>query len=104
MADFIDLQGASGASYRFRLAPPEAPHTSVAGLVAIVRGDGPEREVLLLAPSYDLAVDVVRAAELAHEHRAQVWTRLNIPTPLRVAEAEDLAARYPSTLAWRAGA
>ena len=104
MADFIDLQGASGASYRFRLSPAGAPHTSVAGLVAIVRIDGPERQVLLLAPSYDLAVDVVRAAELAREHRAQVWTRLNIPTPIRMAEAEDLAARHPSTLDWPAGA
>jgi hypothetical protein len=97
MKDFIDLPGASGASYRFRFWPEGRPHQPIAGNYVCVRADPGEAgayEVVHVGESTDLSR--VRA-ELPKALRAAgmlVFTRLNIARAARTAEHEDLLARH----------
>lgn len=55
MQNFIDLPGASGALYRFRLWPDGAGHLPIAGNYVIVRADPDGVRVLLVGASNDLS-------------------------------------------------
>jgi hypothetical protein len=94
MKDFIDLEGASGARYRFRLWPEGAPHTPVGGNYVYVRSDAEGVSVLEVGETNDLSR--ARAGWAAAERRGanQVMTRLNVSRAVRAAEHADLAARY----------
>lgn len=70
MQDFIDLTGASGARYRFRVCPDGATN--------------------------DLSRARAERAKVARPDATQVFTRLNVARAQRTAEHEDLVAGYPS--------
>jgi hypothetical protein len=98
MKDFIDLEGASGASYRFRLWPEGAPHQPIAGNYVCVRPDSDRTGGYAVAHVGE-TTDLSRARlEMPKALRAPgvfVYTRLNVSRAIRTAEHEDLAARHP---------
>ncbi|MGA0605467.1 hypothetical protein ACO2Q0_05640 [Phenylobacterium sp. VNQ135] len=93
MKPFLDLTGASGAAYRFRLLPAGQRHVPIAGNYALVRPRGEGVRVVAVAATDDLS----RAAEeLSPQARrgVHIYTRLNVARATREAEHADLAARY----------
>lgn len=88
--DFIDIRGASGASYRFRIWPEGGGHVPVAGNFVVVREAAFPMDVLVIGVTGDLS----RAASAA-KREDRVYTRLNVARATREAEHDDLAAGYP---------
>lgn len=93
MREFIDLQGATGAHYRFRRWHPG--HVPVAGNYALIRFGPSGQEVLRLGVSGDLST-LPRALdeELDEQAGVELYTRLNVPRAVRVAEDADLKRHY----------
>ena len=94
MNDFIDLQGASGAAYRFRLWPEGSAHLPMAGSYACVRQDAEGFTVLCVGECNDLSLlraDLPKPVQKVVTH---VYTRLNVSRALRLAEHTDLAGRF----------
>ena len=92
MVIFIDLLGASGASYRFR-AWPEAGQSPVAGAFAVVERGSAAAKVRLIGVTNDLSRcrTHVSAAGLSD---ADLFVRLNVARVARRQEYDDLIARY----------
>lgn len=93
MPDFMDLRGASGATYRFRVWPPNADHFSAAGNFVFLKKTPRGFGVLLVGSTHDLALlrAELKASGLAASH---VLTRLNVARAVRHAEHSDLVAAY----------
>lgn len=93
MQDFLDLQGASGAIYRFRLWPAGRPHRAVAGnyVVAQVTDDG--LKVVFAGTSADLST-VRTSGRAAQRGERYVFTRLNVARERRAAEHADIVAHH----------
>lgn len=92
--DIIDLNGASGGVYRFRLWRPGSGHLPMAGNYVDVQAAPGGFAVLAAAAVDDLsrvrpAAGGTEAAEPVH-----LFTRLNVSRAVRQAEAEDIAAFY----------
>ena len=99
MQDFLDIQGASGASYRFRIWPAGAAHLPAAGNYVVVKSAASGIKVVVAGASRDLSQ--VRGALTAAARRkdAHLYTRLNISRIPRQAEHEDIVAHYkPATV------
>ncbi|UTP38192.1 hypothetical protein M9M90_13290 [Phenylobacterium sp. LH3H17] len=90
--DFIDVCGASGASYRFRVWPGRAGHVPVAGNFVVVREARFPLDVQVIGVTGDLS-QARLAAKAKGEER--IFTRLNVARATREAEHDDLVARYP---------
>jgi len=96
MKDFIDLEGASGATYRFRLWPEGAPHQPIAGNYVCIRPDAAGGySVAHVAASTDLSRARAELPKALKGAGILVYTRLNVSRTIREAEHEDLAARHP---------
>ncbi len=95
MREFVDLRGASGAAFRFRLWPERAAHLPMAGNYAVVR-EGPEGfSVVVAGVSDDLSSARPGLSRLLANHEsAQVYTRLNVSRTVRHAENDDILAYY----------
>lgn len=89
---FVELAGASGASYRFQAWPP-AGRTAMAGNFAVVEAGPDGIRILLLGVTNDLsrAPQYVQSAGLAGK---SLFVRLNVAGQTRRQEHEDIAARY----------
>ena len=95
MKDFIDLPGASGASYRFRLWPEGRAHQPIAGNFVCVRaGEGGAYKVIHVGESTDLSRIRFELPKPLRAADVLVYTRLNIARAARSAEHEDLLARH----------
>ena len=94
MKDFIDLEGASGAKYRFRLWPEGAPHQPIAGNYVCVRADGEGFTVLKIGETLDLSQVRHELPKRTRDAMTHLYTRLNVARAVRCAEHEDLAARH----------
>lgn len=92
MNDFIDLTGASGATYRFRRRAVAGDHLPIAGNFALVIIVDGKVTVTTLGKSNDLS----RLAAPTDLPEAQVYTRLNVARAIRTSEHDDLAAAYPA--------
>jgi len=90
--DFIDIPGALGASYRFRIWPQDGGHLPVAGNFVVVRAAVARVEVLAIGVTNDLSR--ARSAAAAKDED-QVVTRLNVARATREAEHDDMVAQYP---------
>jgi hypothetical protein len=97
MKDFIDLEGASGARYRFRLWPEGAPHTPVGGNYVYVKAEGSGVTVLQVGETNDLSKARAGWSAAARRGATHVMTRLNVARAVRDAEHADLAAKYADT-------
>ena len=89
--DFIDLQGASGHTYRFRRWPVDGHHPPIAGAYAVLRLS--DRQVVALAISDNLAEAGAKFTRL--DSGLEAFTRLNIARSCREAEHADLLAANP---------
>jgi hypothetical protein len=95
MKDFIDLQGASGATYRFRLWAEGAPHLPIAGNYVCAQAAADGYAVLGVGECMDLSQVREQLPKRLREAATHIYTRLNVARATRSAEHEDLAARYP---------
>lgn len=89
--EFVDLQGASGQTYRFRKWPPTGHHLPIAGNYALVLTR--TREVVALGLVDNLAELRRELGDLATG--VAIYTRLNVSRALREADHLDLAAAHP---------
>lgn len=94
MKDFIDLEGASGARYRFRLWPEGAAHLPVGGNYVYVRRNKSGVTVLSVGECNDLSRAREGWAEAVRQGATHLMTRLNVSRAIREAEHADLAAKY----------
>jgi hypothetical protein len=92
--DFIELNGASGRAYRFRLWRPGAGHLPMAGNNAVGQGPPDGFSVLAAMAVDDLSRVQSPPAAADRAGRVHVFTRLNIARVVRQAEADDIAAFY----------
>jgi hypothetical protein len=95
MREIIDLRGASGTTYRFRLWPPGASHLPMAGNYAFVRETAGGFSVVAAEAVDDLsAMRSTSGAAASALGATHLFTRLNVSRAVRTAEAEDIAAFY----------
>lgn len=94
MQDFIDLLGASGASYRFRRRPVGGAHLPTAGNYALVQEAGSGIKVLTVGTSIDLSLTQPPGPPRSGRKATHLFTRLNVARAVREAEHADLAAHY----------
>jgi hypothetical protein len=96
MHDFIDLQGASGAFYRFRRRAEGASHLPTAGNYVLVQetSTGTGFKVLTVGTSIDLSQIKPPGKVRAGRRPQHLFTRLNIARAVRGFEHQDLVAHY----------
>jgi hypothetical protein len=94
MKAFIDLEGASGATYRFRLWEAGAPHQPIAGNYVCVRSEGDTYAIVSVGETMDLSRLREGLSKRVRETTTHVYTRLNVARAIRCAEHEDLSARH----------
>ena len=94
MNDFLDLKGASGAAYRFRLWPENAAHLPVAGNYVVLKANPGGFQVLLIGATSNLSLARTDAAKVDKLGPTHVFTRLNVARATRMAEHEDLVAGH----------
>jgi hypothetical protein len=89
--DFVDVTGASGASYRFRRWPGMGLHPPVAGNYLVL--DLATRQPIAIGVMDNLADARERVGVLPRN--AELFTRLNVARAHRESEHADVAARNP---------
>jgi hypothetical protein len=103
MNDFLDLQGASGASYRFRIWPHGEAHVPTAGNYVFVSGTQADPVVVLAGVSEDLSAVRDGFGKATTRGATHVFTRLNVARSVRLAEHEDIVASYRPPMVGREG-
>jgi len=87
---YIDLQGASGAVYRYKLAEDRDPRTTIAGNFVFVDATG---TVVYAGEANNLHGAANRFPEAAMKHKAEyLYTRLNVSGASRSDELQDILA------------
>ena len=95
MREIIDLKGASGATYRFRLWAVGASHLPMAGNYAFVREQTGGFAVLAAGAIDDLShTRSTHGAAAGKAGATHLFTRLNVSRAVRMAEAADIAGFY----------
>jgi hypothetical protein len=94
MNAFIDLQGASGQAYRFRLWSEGTPHLPIAGNYVVVRQAAEGFKVVLAGVTNDLSACRAQLRKETSREGAHLYTRLNVSRTARTAEHEDVVAHY----------
>lgn len=93
MKEFVDLSGASGASYRFRRIADGEPHQRIAGNYALLKAHRGSFQVRFVGATNDLSQARTKCPpELLKG--AHLYTRLNVSRAAREAEHQDLLAKY----------
>lgn len=96
MQAFIDLQGASGVHYRFRLSPNGQADSPMAGHYALIVPEG--AKVVALGSSNDLRLATAEWTRARTKHSdVQLYTRLNVSASARDADQADLASHFKLT-------
>lgn len=92
MSDYIDVQGASGKLYRFRLAPNARPVSAMSGNFAYALESKDGRELLFIGETENLMDGALsRWAEAVRQHKAtHLYVRLNISASVRQEELLDM--------------
>ena len=79
MREFVDLRGASGSLYRFRLWPEGGAHPPIAGNYIVLREDEGGVKVLLAGVTSDLSQAAFESRKaLAKDPAGRLYTRLNV--------------------------
>jgi len=94
MLPFIDLEGASGRIYRFRLWREGEAHQPIAGNYAYVRQASSGMEILGLGATNDLSAARQPLKGRKQLEGAAIYTRLNVPRGARENEHQDLVAHH----------
>ena len=98
MQGFIDLKGASGAEYRFRIWREGTAHLPIAGNFVFLREEAEGFTVVLVGVTNDLSHARRDWAKGAKRGATHVFTRLNVARSVRTAEHADLVAGYTTAL------
>jgi len=100
MREFVDLRGASGTLYRFRLWPEGGTHPPIAGNYIVLREEDSGLKVLLAGVTSDLSQAAFESRKsMVKEPAARLYTRLNVARAVRSAEHEDIVAEHqPPTI------
>jgi hypothetical protein len=96
MREFVDLKGASGAAYRFRVWPESDHHTPTAGNFAVLVLSGSDVTIVALGVSSDLSRIKPAAQDAIASSSGRLFTRLNVSRSARDAEHDDLLAGHPA--------
>lgn len=99
MNRFIDVPGASGALYRFRLWPDGVPHPPVAGNYVIIESHAEGSKVVLVGALNDLSKARAAASAVHAQGPSHIFTRLNVGRAEREAEHADVSAAHPAARA-----
>jgi hypothetical protein len=95
MREFVDLRGASGTFYRFRLWPEGGAHPPIAGNYVVVRLEASGLTLLLAGITADLSGAAAECRKvLAKDPEARLYTRLNVARAQRTAEHDDIVAEH----------
>ena len=95
MKEFVDLRGASGTLYRFRLWPEGGAHPPIAGNYIVLREEENDLKVLLAGITSDLSQAAAECRRtLTKDPAARLYTRLNVARAVRAAEHEDIVAEH----------
>ena len=90
MKPYIDLQGASGAVYRYKLAEDRDPRTTIAGNFVFVDAAGTS---VYAGEANNLHGAANRFPEASLKHKAEyLYTRLNVSGASRSDELQDIVA------------
>ena len=90
MKQYIDLQGASGAVYRYKLAEDRDPRTTIAGNFVFADAAG---TIVYAGEANNLHGAGNRFPEAAMKHKAEyLYTRLNVSGASRSDELQDIVA------------
>ena len=88
MKPYIDLQGASGAVYRYKLAEDRDPRTTIAGNFVFLDVGG---TVVYAGEANNLHGASNRFPEATQKHKAEyLYTRLNVSGASRSDELQDI--------------
>jgi hypothetical protein len=99
MQDFIDLKGASGAEYRFRIWTEGAAHLPVAGNYVFLQAQAEGFTIIMVGATNDLSRARSEWPKAEKRGATHVFTRLNVARAVRMAEHQDLVAGYKPALA-----
>lgn len=93
MNTWIDIQGASGALYRYQLAENARPRTAVSGTYIYVKA-GQHLEVVYAGETINLSEGSIELwSQASKDYGAtHLYTRLNVAGAAREAELADLLA------------
>lgn len=95
MQSFIDLEGASGAIYRFHRVNDLNNLPAIAGNFAYVQGDGPQPIVVCCGTDETLLRAAARWPTAQQSHRATaIYVRKNVSWKIRAREHDDIVAKY----------
>lgn len=95
VSEFVDLPGASGATYRLRRWAEGATHPPIAGnFVFVSRSAAGAVKILTVGVSDDLSQCRDQLPKPAPGCATLVYTRLNVSRAVRLAEHEDLVAQH----------
>ncbi|PXA88192.1 hypothetical protein DMC25_06015 [Caulobacter sp. D4A] len=90
MKPYIDLKGASGAVYRYKLAEDRDPRTTIAGNYLYLNAEG---DVVFAGEANNLHDSTRGFSEAAEKHAAEyLYVRLNVSGAARADELADLLA------------
>lgn len=95
MQNFIDLEGASGTTYRFLKVEDLSKLPAIAGNFVFVLEDGPKPTVVCCGADETLLMAANRwpAAQDSHGAKA-IYVRKNVSWKVRASEHEDIVERY----------
>lgn len=95
MKDLLDIEGASGALYRFRVHDTDRELPATAGNYLFIRRDGEAIQVVGCGEAQSLMSARPLWAEAVAEHGAEkLYLRLNVARAHRVGEHEDIVAKH----------
>jgi hypothetical protein len=97
MREFVDLKGASGQSYRFRLVQSGAFPLRIAGNYAMLKPKGEGFAVAHLGVTNDLSQAREKCQPLSGRGPFHLYVRLNVARAVREAEHEDIASTLAPT-------
>ncbi|HEY8572291.1 hypothetical protein [Phenylobacterium sp.] len=97
MKEFVDLPGASGATYRFKLLPKGATPLRIAGNYALLRTKPDGYALAHLGVTNDLSKVREEAPALAGRGPHHLYIRLNVARSSRENEHADIAAAHRIT-------
>jgi hypothetical protein len=99
LKDQLDIEGASGALYRFRLQDDERGLPATAGNYVYVRREGDAVQVVGCGETQSLMNAKSLWQTAVDEHQAeQIYLRLNVARAARVNEHDDIVARHQPPL------
>lgn len=95
MQGFIDLEGASGATYRFHRVEDLSNLPAIAGNFAYVQGDGPKPVLVCCGTDETLLKAAVRWPSAQQTHRATaIYVRKNVSWKVRALEHDDIVEKH----------